>query len=75
MESLQKIAWWDWSPEVIASRVDSFYLPIEEFVAMYLPKVGSPSTSSPPALQQSVAAMPSIKVEYKLDAPAWKPKW
>ena len=39
--SLLQIAWWEWSPELIASRVESFYLPIEEFVAMYLPQVGA----------------------------------
>ncbi len=39
--SLLQIAWWEWSPELIASRVESFYLPIEEFVAMYLPQAGA----------------------------------
>lgn len=36
IESLNKIAWWDWSDDVIRERYDDFFLPISEFIRKYL---------------------------------------
>ena len=35
IDSLNRIAWWDWSDEIIRNRYDDFYLPIEEFIDKY----------------------------------------
>lgn len=35
IESLNKIAWWDWSDENIMQRYDDFYLPIQDFINKY----------------------------------------
>lgn len=72
IEALLQIAWWNWTPEQIEARVDSFYLPIEEFVAMYLPLVGSPAPPAPPLLP---TGNPTIKMEMKVDVSKWKPTW
>lgn len=69
--SLLQIAWWEWPPEVIASRAESFYAPIEEFVAMYLSQAGTPQTlAKPPS-----PLLPTVKAEFKLDTSTWKPTW
>lgn len=36
IESLNKIAWWDWTDDEIRERYDDFYLPISEFIKKYL---------------------------------------
>lgn len=36
IESLNKIAWWDWTDDEIRERYDDFYLPINEFIKKYL---------------------------------------
>ena len=36
IESLNKIAWWDWTDDEIRERYDDFYLPIDEFIKKYL---------------------------------------
>lgn len=36
IESLNKIAWWDWTDDEIRERYDDFYLPISEFIRKYL---------------------------------------
>lgn len=36
IKSLNKIAWWNWTEEEICSRVEDFYLPIDEFIEKYL---------------------------------------
>ena len=36
IESLTKIAWWDWTDDEIRERYDDFYLPIDEFIRKYL---------------------------------------
>ena len=36
IESLNKIAWWDWTDDEIRERFDDFYLPIDEFIEKYL---------------------------------------
>lgn len=38
IEGLQKIAWWDWSPELQKARRDDFLKPVPEFVEKYLPE-------------------------------------
>ena len=35
IESLNKIAWWNWSDDEIRDRFDDLYLPIEEFIKKY----------------------------------------
>ncbi len=35
VSKLLEIKWWDWSYEVIKSRLDDFYLPIQEFTQKY----------------------------------------
>jgi virginiamycin A acetyltransferase len=42
IESLLRIAWWDWPEEKIRERVDDFYLPIDEFVWRHESCVQSP---------------------------------
>lgn len=36
IESLNKIAWWDWTDDEIRERYDDFYLPVDEFIKKYL---------------------------------------
>lgn len=36
IESLNKIAWWDWTDDEIRERYDDFYLPIDQFIKKYL---------------------------------------
>ena len=36
IESLNKIAWWNWTDDEIRERYDDFYLPIDEFIKKYL---------------------------------------
>lgn len=36
IESLNKIAWWDWTDDEIRERYDDFYLPIDKFIQKYL---------------------------------------
>lgn len=36
IESLNKIAWWDWTDDEIRERYYDFYLPIDEFIKKYL---------------------------------------
>lgn len=36
IESLNKIAWWDWTDDEIRERHNDFYLPIDEFIKKYL---------------------------------------
>lgn len=36
IESLNKIAWWDWTDDEIRERYDDFYLPVNEFIRKYL---------------------------------------
>ena len=36
IQSLNKIAWWDWTDDEIRARYDDFYLPIDEFIEKYL---------------------------------------
>lgn len=35
IESLNRIAWWEWSDDEIVERYDDFYLPIGEFIKKY----------------------------------------
>lgn len=35
IESLNKIAWWDWTDDEIRERFDDFYLPVREFIQKY----------------------------------------
>ncbi|MCI8314816.1 MAG: hypothetical protein HFH74_07230 [Lachnospiraceae bacterium] len=35
IESLNRIAWWDWTDEEIRERYDDFYLPVAEFIEKY----------------------------------------
>lgn len=47
VESLQKIAWWDWDAETQRRRKEDFALPVEAFVEKYLPlaeNIGAPQT-------------------------------
>ena len=47
VESLQKIAWWDWDAETQRQRKEDFALPVEAFVEKYLPlaeNIGAPQT-------------------------------
>lgn len=37
--ALNQIAWWDWEEEQIRRRYNDLYLPIDEFINKYLPKV------------------------------------
>lgn len=36
IESLNRIAWWDWTDDKIRERYGDFYLPIDEFIKKYL---------------------------------------
>lgn len=36
IESLNKIAWWDWEDDEIRERFDDFYMPIDKFIEKYL---------------------------------------
>jgi len=36
IESLNKIAWWDWTDDEIRERYDDFFLPINEFIDKYI---------------------------------------
>ena len=36
IQSLNKIAWWDWSDDEIRERYDDLYLPVKEFIRKYL---------------------------------------
>lgn len=38
IESLNKIAWWDWTDEEIRERYDDFYLSADKFIEKYLNK-------------------------------------
>ena len=35
IQKLNKIAWWNWDEKTIKKNVNSFYLPIEEFIKIY----------------------------------------
>lgn len=39
--ALLRISWWDWGDDVVRARVEDFYLPVDEFVAKYLPLVSA----------------------------------
>jgi len=36
IQSLNKIAWWDWPDDDIRERYDDLYLPVKEFIRKYL---------------------------------------
>ncbi len=51
VESLLRIAWWDWSDEVVRRNVEWFYRPVEEFIKQFDPL----STFSESTKESSVA--------------------
>ncbi len=48
ISDLQKIAWWDWPPEVQQARREDFNLPVREFISKCLSCADTNSSSAPP---------------------------
>ena len=48
ISDLQKIAWWDWPPEVQQARREDFNLPVREFISKCLSCADINSSSAPP---------------------------
>ena len=53
IDALQKIAWWDWDPQIQQLRQDDFLLPVPEFAAKYLPEAERQL--------QSLSTVPSLR--------------
>lgn len=75
INSLQKIAWWNWSAELCAERRDDFLLPAEDFVEKYLLtsdtyiKMSEMTKASPPPVSQNlerVLFIPDFSEPYPL---------
>lgn len=47
ISDLQKIAWWDWPPEVQQARREDFNLPVREFISKCLSYADTNSSSAP----------------------------
>lgn len=45
IESLNKIAWWDWTDDEIRERSDDFYVTVKISVEIYAPHIITPNIS------------------------------
>lgn len=67
---LQKIAWWDWTPEMLEERRNDFLLPVQAFVEKYLPEAeqmempSSLCTGYPE--KKTVLVIPDVECDYPL---------